>query len=160
MASGENFSAMRCFEVVDGIVFVCWADGKMSIFDENTQAALRKPVSAHASEIKHITRGHGGTILTSCVDNQVGARTRRQCRRGASLATPRPAIGHEGSMPGVGSELACRSRPRRLRRPDRACHGLQRRCKAGQLDHHFGLAGRRRRQGTLPDVAATIARRT
>jgi hypothetical protein len=67
---------MRCFEVVGEIVFVCFANGKMGAYDKGTQAAIRKPLSAHASEIKYIARGHGDILLTSCIDNQVFACSR------------------------------------------------------------------------------------
>jgi len=71
VASGDNHLAMRCFEVVGDHLFVCFANGSMSIHSETTQAVVRKPFAAHVAEVKHVTRGHGPFLVTCCLDNQV-----------------------------------------------------------------------------------------
>ena len=71
IATGDNHWTMRCFEVTEKFVFVCFANGKLAIHDITTQELLRPPIAAHTSEIKHIARGHGDILVTSCLDNQV-----------------------------------------------------------------------------------------
>jgi hypothetical protein len=70
---------MRCFEVVGTIAFVCFANGKLAVYDTETHELVRKPIAAHGSEIKHITKGHGDTIITSCLDNQVPLKVTKSC---------------------------------------------------------------------------------
>ena len=71
LATGDNHWTMRCFEVVGTFAFVCFANGKLAIYDINTQELVRPPLTAHTSEVKHIAVGHGDTLITSCLDNQV-----------------------------------------------------------------------------------------
>lgn len=71
IATGENTWAMRVFEVAHNFVFVCFANGKMSIYDVETHNLVRPPIAAHTEEIKHITHGRNDTLITSCLDNQV-----------------------------------------------------------------------------------------
>ena len=81
LATGENVWAMRVFEVIGNFVFVCFANGKMSVYDAESHNLVRQPIAAHSEEIKHITRGKGNTLITSCLDNQVGlARPSANCR--------------------------------------------------------------------------------
>jgi hypothetical protein len=71
VAAGDNHWTMRCFEVTGTFAFVCFANGKVSIYDTVGHELVRKPFAAHTSEIKHITRGHADIMITSCLDNQV-----------------------------------------------------------------------------------------
>lgn len=71
IATSEDHIAMKCFEVVGDYLFVCFASGKMEIYDKSTQALVRKPIAAHGAEIKHITRSTNAIVYTACVDNQV-----------------------------------------------------------------------------------------
>jgi hypothetical protein len=62
---------MKCFEVVADCLFMCFATGKMQVYNKATQSLVRKSISAHGSEIKFIARGRHPTVYTACVDNQV-----------------------------------------------------------------------------------------
>lgn len=63
---------MKCFEVVGNNIFICFANGKMCVYDKTTQEQVRKPVAAHAAEIKDILHGPDDlTVITCCLDNQV-----------------------------------------------------------------------------------------
>ena len=71
VATGDNHWAMRCFEVLHNFAFVCFANGKLAIYNMDAMELARKPFAAHTSEIKHIVRGHGDTVVTSCLDNSI-----------------------------------------------------------------------------------------
>lgn len=62
---------MKCFEVYGEYVFVCFANGKMEIYNKGTQAPVRKPIAAHGSEIKFIAKGRNAVMYTSDLENQV-----------------------------------------------------------------------------------------
>ena len=62
---------MKCFEVCGEYVFVCFANGKMEIYNKGTQAPVRKPIAAHGSEIKFIAKGRNSVMYTSDLENQV-----------------------------------------------------------------------------------------
>lgn len=73
LATGDNHWTMRCFEIVGSIAFVCFANGKLSVHNVATQELVRPSFAAHSAEIKHIARGPGNTLITSCLDNQVSS---------------------------------------------------------------------------------------
>jgi hypothetical protein len=84
IAAAEDHIAIKCFEVVGDYVLLCFANGKLEIYDKSTQALVRKPIAAHGAEIKSIIRSTYSIVYTACVDNQV----RRPRNRGCVVATP------------------------------------------------------------------------
>lgn len=62
---------MKCFEVCGDYVFICFANGKMEVYNKGTQAPVRKPIAAHGSEIKFIAKGSNSVMYTSDLENQV-----------------------------------------------------------------------------------------
>jgi len=71
IAASEDHIAMKCFEVCGEYIFICFANGKMEIYNKGTQAPVRKPIAAHGSEIKFIAKGRNAIMYTSDLENQV-----------------------------------------------------------------------------------------
>lgn len=72
IAAAEDHEQMKCFEVMEDSLFVCFATGKMEVYSKATQARVRKPIAAHGAEIKFIAKGSSNPFLyTACADNQV-----------------------------------------------------------------------------------------
>ena len=62
----ESGSGVPWFDSCGEYIFICFANGKMEIYNKGTQAPVRKPIAAHGSEIKFIAKGRNGVAGQRC----------------------------------------------------------------------------------------------